>query len=222
MSSRPVGFHLWEDLAASTDWQPGINVARCRRTGMHRVDATEHGLRIPVETCGCGFWGFRDLEGLLEGWAAARGFVPKQVSGGIGLWGFSPADHSALRVIGSIEAGGRVIEGDRGFRAAQARILELYDETANPLVAAAATWFDVPVRPYPWPTAIGIVEIHDRPELPSMVRIWNGDESVTFYEWPGSEVYVALRQVTGFVKVVYRNERTGRTRVPRALRVEPI
>lgn len=218
MTGGPVGYHLWSDLGPKGGWSPGINVARCKRAPRHRVKATDSTLRIPVETCGCGFWLYRRLEDLLDGWG--EGFKPTQVSGSKGLWGFSPADDVGVPVIGLAETGGRVIEGELGYRAAQARVLELYDEDGDPFIVDVARRFQVPVKPYPWPTATGIVEIHDRPGLPSMVKLWTGDQTLRFFERQGSEIYKALVKVTTFVTVVYRIERAGKARVPRILSVE--
>src|SRR5207249_7220388 len=86
-------------------------------------------------------------------------------------------------------------------------------------LAAVAKRFGVPVEPYPWPRATGMVEIQDRPGLPSLVRVWTGDRTLTFFENPGSVVLDTLARASGFVTVVYRTERIGETRVQRILRV---
>jgi len=215
-----LGYHLWDDLASNEDWLPGINLAKCRRTQRHTAKAREPAARIPVETCGCGFWLYRDFEDLLEGWGA--NFNPTPVSGSAGIWGFSPADDMEWSIIGAVEGGGRVIEGELGFRVEQARVVELYDEVGNPFVAEVADLFGVPVKPYPWPTATGIVEIQDRPGLPSRVQLWNGDRTLTFYVSKRSDHYMALNVASGFVTVVYRRDRIGQVQVPRVLRVEAI
>src|SRR5207245_7158181 len=104
-------------------------------------------------------------------------------------------DAVAVPVIGLVQTGGRVVEGELGYRSAQARITELYDDGGDPSVAAVAGRFGVPVKRYPWPTATGMVQVHDRQGLPSMVRISTGDRTLTFFERPGSEVYETLTRV---------------------------
>jgi hypothetical protein len=214
----PVGYHLWNDLGSNTTWLPGINRATCKRTPRHTTSAPDPESRIPVETCGCGYWLYRNFEDLVDGWAQPH--LQMQVSGSAGLWGFSPADRAAVRAIGLVASGGKVIEGELGYRVAQARIVELYADTVVPLLAAVADRFGVAVKPYPWPTATGLVEIQDRPELPSRVILWTGEETLTFFEHPASVAYRQLRRADGLVKVVYRTSRVGRTQVATLMRVE--
>ena len=87
------GYHLFEELGDNEYWRPGVNVATCRRrNSRHKVGAKNPALRIPAEECGCGFWSYREFDGLLDGWA--RGHAPAKISGSAGLYGFSPADHA--------------------------------------------------------------------------------------------------------------------------------
>ena len=76
-------------------WQPGENVAACKTSYPHDPAL------VPLEPCGCGFWGYWRLQ--------------RHELGGC-----------ALPVCGVIEGYGAVLLGTKGFRAARARIVALH------------------------------------------------------------------------------------------------
>jgi len=213
------GYHLFADLGEDEHWRPGMNAATClQRNSRHKVDAKDPELRIPVEKCGCGFWSYREFEGLLDGWA--RKTATARVSGSAGLYGFSPADHAAgVAVIGLVECFGRVIEGERGYRSAKARIVELYDDDGDPGIARVAAEFGVPVVGYPWRSVTGWTEIQERPGLPSRVRVCNVEETVDFFVNPGSRLFERIERVS-VATFLYRLVGVGEARVPTIVRVE--
>jgi hypothetical protein len=117
---------------------------------------------------------------------------------------------------------GRVIEGALGFRAEKSRVVEVYDESDNPAVANLATYFGVPLKPYPWLTATGTLEVQERPGLASRVSLWTGAETLTFFVKPSSQNYRDLLQVSAdstFVTVMYRLHQIGESKVPNIIRV---
>lgn len=86
------------------DWMPGVNEARCNNDASHSppVDADDLGA-----ACGCGFWAYWDIAAL-----AAGGAMSLSLS-------------SYVPITGVIEGSGRVLIGERGFRAQKARIVAL-------------------------------------------------------------------------------------------------
>lgn len=86
------------------DWMPGVNEARCNNDASHNppVDADPSG-----RACGCGFWAYWDIAAL-----AAGGAMSLSLS-------------SYVPITGVIEGSGRVLVGERGFRAQKARIIAL-------------------------------------------------------------------------------------------------
>ena len=212
------GYHLFNYGGTLNDWGPGTNVARCRSNKKHTAENASESLRIPVLGCGCGFWSFREFEGMLDDLPGAA----RVVSGSRGMWGFSPTDMDRVKAIGRVENFGRVIEGDLGFRAEKSRVVEIYDESEIPALADFAAYFGVPLKPYPWLTVTGSLEIQERPDLPSRVRLWTGDETLTFFEKPSSQNYSNLLEASTespFVTVTYRFHQVGDARVPIIIKV---
>lgn len=95
------------------DWQPGVNTAICKALSVSNRHARE---LVPYEPCGCGFWAYWELQSHSMGAGAGK-----------------------LPVCGVIEGFGQVLIGERGFRAARARIVALHVAVGSlvPLVAAA-------------------------------------------------------------------------------------
>lgn len=216
--SESTGYHLFNRSGAFGDWGPGTNVARCRSNKKHMAGNANDSQRIPVLGCGCGFWSFREFEGMLDDLPGAS----QVVSGSRGMWGFSPTDVGAVRAIGRVQNFGRVIEGELGFRAEESRVVEVYDEPGNPAVADMAAYFGAPVRPYPWLTATGTLEVQERPGLASRVSLWTGAETLIFFEKPSSKNYSDLLQnsaESAFVTVTYRFHRIAESKVPTIIRV---
>ena len=216
--SEFAGFHLFNHSGAFDDWGPGTNVARCRSNKKHTAENANESLRIPVLGCGCGFWSFREFEGMLDDLPGAS----QVVSGSRGMWGFSPTDIGTAKAIGRVENSGRVIEGELGFRAERSRVVEVYDESGNPPVANLAAYFGVPLKPFPWLTVTGTVEVQERPGLASRVSLWTGHETLTFFEKASSQNYSDLLQASAespFVTVTYRLHEIGESKVPSIIRV---
>jgi hypothetical protein len=212
------GYHLFNYSGTLNDWGPGTNVARCRSNKKHTAENPDESLRIPVLGCGCGFWSFREFEGMLDGLPGATGVV----SGSLGMWGFSPTDVEKVRAIGRVENFGRVIEGELGFRAEKSRVVEVYDESGNPAVANLAACFGVPLKPYPWLTATGTLEVQERPGLASRVSLWTGAGTLIFFEKPSSKNYRDMLHTSAespFVTVTYRFHQIGDSRVPSIMKV---
>ncbi len=212
------GYHLFNRSGSFSDWAPGTNVAHCRSNNKHTADNASESLRIPVLGCGCGFWSFREFEGMLDDLPGAS----EVVSGSRGMWGFSPTDIGTVKAIGRVENFGRVIEGEFGFRAEKSRVVEIYDESDHPALVDVAAYFGVPLKPYPWLTVTGSLEIQERPGLPSRVSLWNGVETLTFFEKTSSQNYSNLLEASAaspFVTVTYRFHQVGDARVPIIIKV---
>lgn len=90
--------------ARGHSWGSGLNTASCPEP-LHRPP--EHGHNIP---CGCGFWGY---------------WRPGVTAASIVGYPFTGCSYTKLTVTGCIEASGRVIIGERGFRSQHARITAL-------------------------------------------------------------------------------------------------
>ena len=216
--SEFAGYHLFNHSGTFDDWGPGTNVARCRSNKTHTAENANESHRIPVLGCGCGFWSFREFEGMLDDLPGAS----QVVSGSRGIWGFSPTDIGTVKAIARVENSGRVIEGELGFRAEKSRVVEVYDESGSPGAATVAAYFGVPVKPYPWLTATGTLEVQERPGLASRVSLWTGGETLTFFEKPSSKNYSALLEASTeslFVTVAYRIHRIGESKVPSIISV---
>jgi hypothetical protein len=216
--SEYTGYHLFNRSATFDDWGPGTNIARCRSNKRHTAGNANESQRIPVLGCGCGFWSFREFEGMLDDLPGAS----EVVSGSRGMWGFSPTDIGTVKAIGRVRNFGRVIEGELGFRAEKSRVVEVYDESGTPTVADMAAYFGVPVKRYPWLTATGTLEVQDRPGLASRISLWTGAETLTFFEKPTSQAYGALLKASTesfFVTVAYRVHPIGESKVPSIIRV---
>jgi len=216
--SEFTGYHLFNRSGIVAEWAPGTNAARCRSNKKHAAENPNESERIPVLGCGCGFWSFREFEGMLDDLPGAS----EVVSGSLGMWGFSPTDIGTVKAIGRVQNFGRVIEGELGFRAEKSRVIEVYDESGDPGVAELAAYFGVPIRPYPWLTAIGTLEVQERPGLASRVSLWTGAETLIFFEKPTSQNYGALLKASTeslFVTVAYRVHQIGDSKVPSVIRI---
>ena len=101
-------------------------------------------------------------------------------------------------------------------------MVEVFDESALPAVADLAAFFEVPLKPYPWPTVTGTIEVQERPNLASRVSLWTGEETLTFFEKPSSQNYSDLLQASAespFVTVRYRLHQVGESQVPTIIKV---
>lgn len=79
-------------------WRPGWNTAVCHSPYGHHSP-------VPARNCGCGIYAFSGVRGRRR-------------------WTDKDARHT---ILGIIEASGRVLIGERGFRAEKARIVALWD-----------------------------------------------------------------------------------------------
>jgi hypothetical protein len=112
-------------------WEPGENTATCRASGASGWGGHCHPPEsIPDEECGCGFWAY---------------------------WTLQPHDlgSAGLPVCGVVEGYGAVLTGEKGFRAAKARIVALHlPFTIMPETAARSLLLAGPQRQYgshnPW------------------------------------------------------------------------
>jgi hypothetical protein len=120
-------------------WGPGENRAGClgqRRFFVKWAEASlPHPLGAPERRCSCGFYGLLDLPGGSD--PTAQPVLDPSMSGG-----------PVRLVFGVVEAYGRVLIGQRGWRAECARVSALFAASGSALerlVDAAASWYEVPV-----------------------------------------------------------------------------
>jgi hypothetical protein len=95
----------WKGAPATLRGQMGNPYDRGVMDAYCTSDREAHGQKIPVESCGCGFWAY---------WTE---HAASQHGGG---------DSWRLPVLGVIEATGRVLHGELGFRAQKAKIVALF------------------------------------------------------------------------------------------------
>lgn len=119
--------HIWQPktpMVAECAAVPGINpqLAMIRAMRLGQVESTP-AHPAPHESCSCGIWSFKELDGLVA--AIGNGYNEVRVLGQVSLWG-------------------RVVETTNGFRAEKAYPAELWllDSSLEEL----GLTYDVPVR----------------------------------------------------------------------------
>lgn len=133
------------------EWDLGVNEARC----------TNRDHRAPDWNCGCGFWAYKDLDGVLSEPIA-----------------FPQHDHTTrtqltgVPIVLTLMAGwGKVVEDELGFRCEYARPIAVIDATApvplNPAVFGYPRFYgSYRFEPYD----LGLLRSVERESLPSLVE----------------------------------------------------
>jgi hypothetical protein len=134
------GPYLSSPWRGSERWDPVASSARCLPRRRLLGTTFPHPDGVPEPSCACGFYGIHDVPDRFEGrrwFATASWRFDAEISGGAhGL------------VFGVVEGFGRVVVGEIGWRAGNARVNALYASGArepSPLLVATARRYGVPL-----------------------------------------------------------------------------